>query len=128
MTALLTSLWAPGSSLPWQMLDKNNPPGAFLFDFRRPTILSGVVLSALRKIRVRSEGVSGLPKQDWPVLFLLGGIVVIGFILEGMRIAMDRIAARTRIRFSWDMLSAVCLRIIQRCREYTDTSGTCTRS
>ena len=51
-------------------------------------ILSGVVLSALRKIRVRSEGVSGLPKQDWPVLFLLGGIVVIGFILEGMRIAM----------------------------------------
>ena len=88
MTALLTSLWMPESSLPWTMLDKNDPLGAFLFDFSGLMILSGVILTALRKIKVRSEDISGLPRQDWPALFLLGGIVVIGFILEGMRIAM----------------------------------------
>ena len=30
----------------------------------------------------------GLPKADWPANTLLGGIIIVGFILEGMRIAM----------------------------------------
>ncbi|MGA2935875.1 MAG: hypothetical protein ABSF52_02085 [Syntrophobacteraceae bacterium] len=59
-----------------------------MFDFSGLMILSGVILTALRKIKVRSEDISGLPRQDWPALFLLGGIVVIGFILEGMSIGM----------------------------------------
>jgi len=88
MTALLTSLWAPGSSLPWIMLDKNDPLGAFLFDLSGVMILAGTVLTALRKIKFRPGDAGGLPRQDWPALFLLGSIVVIGFILEGMRIAM----------------------------------------
>ncbi len=88
MTALLSSLWIPQSSLPWTMLDKNDPLGAFLFDFSGLMILSGLIFTALRKIKVRSEDISGLPRQDLPAIFLLGGIVVIGFILEGMRIAM----------------------------------------
>ena len=88
MTALLTSLWTPESSLPWTMLDKNHPLGAFLFDFSGLMILSGVILTAIRKIKVRSEDIGGLPRQDWPAIFLLGGIVVIGFVLEGLRIAM----------------------------------------
>ena len=29
-----------------------------------------------------------MPKIDWPAYSLLGGIIVVGFILEGMRIAM----------------------------------------
>jgi nitrate reductase gamma subunit len=88
MTALLTSLWTPESSLPWTMLDKNDPQGAFLFDFSGLMILSGLIFTVVRKIKVRSEDISGLPGQDWPALFLLGGIVVVGFILEAMRIAM----------------------------------------
>ncbi len=88
MTALLTSLWTPGSSLPWTMLDRNDPLGAFLFDFSGLMILTGVILTVLRKLRVRSEGISGLPGQDSPAVFLLGGIVVVGFVLEAMRIAM----------------------------------------
>jgi predicted CXXCH cytochrome family protein len=88
MTALLTSLWTPGSSLPWTMLDNNYPLGAFLFDFSGLMILLGVILTVFRKIEVRSEEISGLPGQDWPALSLLGGIVLIGFVLEGMRIAM----------------------------------------
>ncbi len=88
MTALLSSLWTPQSSLPWTMLDKDDPLGAFLFDFSGLMILAGVIFTVVRKIKVRSEDISGLPKQDWPAIFLLGGIVVIGFVLEGMRIAM----------------------------------------
>jgi len=88
MTALLTSLWTPGSSLPWTMLDKNDHLVAFLFDFSGLMILSGVILTTLRRVRARSEDIGGLPGQDWPVLILLGGIVIIGFTLEGMRIAM----------------------------------------
>jgi nitrate reductase gamma subunit len=99
MTALLTSLWTPESSLPWTMLDKNNPLGAFLFDLSGLMLLSGVILTALRKISMRSEGISGLPKQDWPALFLLGGIIVIGFILEGMRIAMTQSPPGSRYAF-----------------------------
>jgi nitrate reductase gamma subunit len=99
MTALLTSLWIPQSSLPWTMLDKNDPLGAFLFDFSGLMILSGLILTALRRIKGRSEDISGLPKRDWPALFLLGGIVVIGFILEGMRIAMTGSPPGSRYAF-----------------------------
>jgi predicted CXXCH cytochrome family protein len=88
MTALLMSLWDPGSSIPWTMLDRNYPLGAFLFDFSGLMILSGVILTLFRKMDGRSEDIGGFPRQDWPALSLLGGIVVIGFILEGIRIAM----------------------------------------
>lgn len=88
ITALLSSLWTPQSSLPWTMLDKNDPLGAFLFGFSGLMILTGAIFTVLRKIKVRSEDISGLPRQDWPAIFLLGGTIVIGFVLEGMRIAM----------------------------------------
>jgi hypothetical protein len=88
MTALLMSLWDPGSSIPWTMLDRNYPLGAFLFDFSGLMILSGVILTFFRKMDGRSEDIGGFPRRDWPALSLLGGIVVIGFILEGIRIAM----------------------------------------
>jgi nitrate reductase gamma subunit len=48
----------------------------------------GVILVALRRIRGRPQDITGLPKQDWLALFLLAGIILVGFILEGMRIAM----------------------------------------
>jgi nitrate reductase gamma subunit len=51
-------------------------------------ILSGLILTLFRKMDVRSEDIGGFPGPDWPALSLLGGIVVIGFILEGIRIAM----------------------------------------
>ncbi|MGC8491000.1 MAG: cytochrome c3 family protein [Syntrophobacteraceae bacterium] len=88
MTALLTSLWMPSASISWKMLDVNNPLHAFLFDLSGLMILAGVIATVLRKIASRSKVTSGLPAHDWPALFLLGTIVVVGFVLEGMRIAM----------------------------------------
>jgi nitrate reductase gamma subunit len=89
ITALLTSLWAAGSSVPWILLDKNYPLGAFLFDLSGESILLGVIFTAMRRIVARPQDVAGLSKQDWLALFLIGVIVAVGFVLEGMRIAMQ---------------------------------------
>ena len=88
MIALLASLWAPASSLPWSMLDKNSPAGGLLFDISGLMILVGVVLAAARRLRASSRAIPGLPRPDWPALGIIGGIVIVGFILEGMRISM----------------------------------------
>ena len=71
------------------MLDKNHPLTALLFDLSGVLIISGVVLMLLRKYVQGSEGkLEGLPAADWPAYGLMGGIMIVGFILEGMRIAM----------------------------------------
>jgi nitrate reductase gamma subunit len=40
-------------------------------------------------LQKRSQAaLSGLPATDWPAYALLGGIMIAGFVLEGMRMAM----------------------------------------
>jgi nitrate reductase gamma subunit len=70
------------------MLDKNHPMTAFLFDLTGIMVFSGVALSFIRGGLSRSGRPKGLPTQDRVALILIAGIVVIGFILEGMRISM----------------------------------------
>ena len=70
------------------MLDKNHPITAFLFDLTGIMVISGVILALLRGLRNRSGQIATLPRQDGVALGLIAGIVVIGFILEGIRIAM----------------------------------------
>ncbi len=88
MVALLSSLWVPEKQLAWAMLDKNYPVGAFLFDLTGVMVISGVILAMFRRAFRKSEKLPGLPGHDWPASSLIGGIIIIGFILEGMRIAM----------------------------------------
>ncbi|MBW1866723.1 MAG: cytochrome c3 family protein [Deltaproteobacteria bacterium] len=88
MVALLSSLWVPEKQLAWAMLDKNYPVGAFLFDMTGVMVISGVILAMFRRVFRKSENLPGLPNHDWPASSLIGGIIIIGFILEGMRIAM----------------------------------------
>lgn len=87
-SALLCSHAMPGWDVTWMMVDKNNPLTALLFDVSGIMILFGIALAAVRSRFGRSGTISGLPGRDWPALILMGGIVVIGFILEGMRMAM----------------------------------------
>jgi len=88
MVALCTSLWIPEWTFTWKMLDKNDPASAFLFDLTGIMVIAGVALAVIRKSRNRKARLPGLPKPDWPAYGLLGGIFIVGFILEGMRIAM----------------------------------------
>ena len=89
MIALVTSIWLPEWQGVWIMLDKNHPLSAFLFDLSGVLVLLGVALILLRKYVLESEDkIKGLPKADWPAYSLMGSIFIVGFILEGMRIAM----------------------------------------
>jgi len=88
LTALLLSLWKPQWSSIWLMLDKNDPNTAFLFDLSGMLILLGVILAFVRGIREKTDRPPNLPGQDRTALSLIGAIVIVGFILEGMRIAM----------------------------------------
>ena len=88
LIALITSLWAPECPVTLPMLDKNYPVTAFLFDVTGAMVLLGAVLAFIRGFLKRSYKPPGLPGQDRLALSLIGGIVVIGFIVEGMRIAM----------------------------------------
>ncbi|MCP4626874.1 MAG: hypothetical protein GY850_25705 [bacterium] len=87
--ALIASLHWPQWSGAWDMLDKNHPLTAFLFDFSGLLTIIGICGMILRRVQRRSEGeFTGLPAADWPAYALLGGIMIVGFILEGMRMAM----------------------------------------
>jgi nitrate reductase gamma subunit len=86
--ALIASLWKPEWKPVWGMLDKNNPATAFLFDLTGVMVFLGVASAFIRGNLKRSNQMKGFPGQDRLALALIAGIVVIGFILEGMRIAM----------------------------------------
>jgi len=88
MVGLLGSRWKPASATVWIMLDKNNYLTAFLFDLSGVLLLLGVLIALVRGTLRRFNQLSGLPKQDPLALGLIGGIVVVGFVLEGMRMAM----------------------------------------
>ena len=88
LVALSGSLTTPGGSWIWDMLDKNNALTGFLFDLTGLMILIGVILALIRGRVQRAGRISGLPGQDRTALILIGSIVLVGFVLEGMRIAM----------------------------------------
>jgi nitrate reductase gamma subunit len=87
VTLFLTS-WFPEWDLGFAMAHKNNPVTALLFDITGMMILVGIVLAYLRGRSADRVRLEGLPNQDKLALFLIGGIVAVGFVLEGMRIAL----------------------------------------
>ncbi|UCF84305.1 MAG: respiratory nitrate reductase subunit gamma [Desulfobacteraceae bacterium] len=104
---LIGSLWKPEWSSIWAMLDKNHPTTAFLFDLTGIMIVIGVILAFIRERLARLDRPNGLPKKDRVALGLIAAIVVIGFILEGMRIAMTGIPASTTYAFIGHWISTL---------------------
>ena len=86
--ALVGSLWTPEWTWVWPMLDKNSPVTAFLFDLSGVMIILGLLFAYLRGRKQHSDQIPDLPRQDVLALGLIAAIVVVGFLLEGMRIAM----------------------------------------
>jgi len=85
---LVGSLWKPEWTWVWPMLNKNGPATAFLFDLTGIMLILGLSFAFLRGQKQRTGQFPDLPRQDLLALGLIAAIVVIGFILEGMRIAM----------------------------------------
>jgi nitrate reductase gamma subunit len=88
LTGLFLSLWVPDSDLTRMMIDKNHPATALLFDITGIMVLVGVGTSIFAKKKRTAEAFSDMPKYDCLPSLLLGGIVMIGFVLEAVRISM----------------------------------------
>ncbi|OGP62478.1 MAG: hypothetical protein A2V65_12315 [Deltaproteobacteria bacterium RBG_13_49_15] len=88
MIALIGSLWMPETRFPWLMLNKNHPICGFVFDFTGVMIISGAVMAIVRNIKDRPMQLPSLPKKDRLATGLIGTIVLVGFALEAIRIAM----------------------------------------
>ena len=88
LISLFGSLWKPEWPVVWDMVNKNYPLTGFLFDLTGVMILVGVGLAFARGWLNRADRAPGLPEQDRVALAMIGGIVIIGFVLEGMRIAL----------------------------------------
>jgi nitrate reductase gamma subunit len=87
MTALGLSLTLPDTDLARAMLDKNNPLRGMLFDLTGLMIFAGVAAALLRS-KEDLQTIADLPKPGRTMTMLLGLIILVGFILESLRIAM----------------------------------------
>ncbi len=88
LVALFGSVWKPDWPLVWHLVNKDYPLTGFLYDLTGVMILVGVGLAFVRGLIKRKGRATGLPEQDRPALGLIGAMVIIGFVLEGMRISM----------------------------------------
>jgi predicted CXXCH cytochrome family protein len=70
------------------LIDKNHPANALFFDLTGLSVLVGVCAATARGIATRRQQVPGPPGQDRAALALIGSVVAIGFVLEGMRMTM----------------------------------------
>jgi nitrate reductase gamma subunit len=86
--ALTGSIWRPEWSFVWPMLDKNYPVSAFVFDMTGLMLTLGVALAMIHGAGRKRKQLPNLPNQDRAALLLIGATAVVGFVLEGMRIAM----------------------------------------
>ena len=87
LLGLTGSLLSPAQEWPWLLLDKNWGAGAFLFDLSGLALLLGLLMAAVLWRREKNT-VANAPHHDWLALYLLLGITLTGFMLEGMRIAL----------------------------------------
>lgn len=87
MIALGLSLTLPDMDLTRAVQDKNHPVRALFFDLTGLMIIMGVFAALCRSEEDR-KAVNDLPAPGRGMTMLLGLIVLVGFILEGLRIAM----------------------------------------
>ena len=105
IVALMASLWAPGRDWPWAMLDKNHAGHGMFFDVTGLMIIAGAAVAMLRSRSSPSAKLPAMPRHDRLATGLLGAIVGVGFVLEGMRIAMTGYPPGSAYAFVGDALS-----------------------
>jgi predicted CXXCH cytochrome family protein len=105
IVALMASLYAPGRGWPWAMLDKNHPVHGLFFDATGLMLIVGAAATMLRGASGPSAKLPSMPPHDRLASGLLGAIVLIGFVLEAMRIAMTGYPSGSAFAFVGDALS-----------------------
>jgi nitrate reductase gamma subunit len=87
------------------MLDKNHPVHGLFFDATGLMILIGAAVAILRPAAGPAAKLPAMPRPDRLASGLLGAIVGVGFVLEGMRIAMTGYPPGSAYAFVGDALS-----------------------
>jgi hypothetical protein len=105
IVALMASLWAPGRDWSWAMLDKNHALNGMFFDATGLMVIVGAAVAMLRSRSSPSAKLPAMPRHDRLASGLLGAIVGVGFVLEGMRIAMTGYPPGSAYAFVGDALS-----------------------
>ena len=80
-------------------MDKSHPITAFVFDLTGLVIFAGIAMAYVRGGDADRNRTPGLPAQDRLALGLIGGIVLVGFILEAMRIALTGVGPMASAAF-----------------------------
>jgi nitrate reductase gamma subunit len=88
IVSLVSTHWLKGVPLAWALINKNHPVTAFIFDLTGLLLVLGTVMALIRGSQADKTRTDGLPDQDRLALILIGAIALIGFVLEGMRIAL----------------------------------------
>ncbi len=88
LAALLFSIFLPDGSVTIAMLDKNHVMRAIFFDVTGLMIFAGCMAAIVSKGRKQNKQVTSLPGPGPVMPAMIGLIVLVGFILEGVRIAM----------------------------------------
>jgi len=88
LAALLLSLYYPRGDLTQAMLDKNHPVTALFFDLTGVMILAGALAAILRSPKPGEGAAGALPQASPAMTGLLALVVLAGFWVEGLRMAM----------------------------------------
>ncbi|MEW6265972.1 MAG: respiratory nitrate reductase subunit gamma [Thermodesulfobacteriota bacterium] len=104
---LVASNWFPEWPGAWVLVDKNHPATAFLFDLSGLLMLLGAVLMMARKIRERSIQPPGLSSRELLDLGLLEMVLLSGFLVEGLRLAMTGAVDGAAFSFTGSLIGAL---------------------
>ena len=88
LTAVLSSMFWPGGFISVAMLDKNYALGAFFFDVTGVMIIAGSLSVIVFKRKELNEKFVSLPEPGSGMTAIIALVVLAGFVLEGLRIAM----------------------------------------
>ena len=89
LTGVLFSI-APDNSFALALINKNDPIIAFVYDFLGLCMLLGVIWATVQRFVIKPEHLV-TEIEDNITLALLGGLIVLGFFTEAVRIVMTQI-------------------------------------
>jgi len=90
LATLLIFKLNPDSQLSGALIDKNHGFTAFIYDFLGLLIVLGIVWAVIQRLIVKPEHVVS-EGQDKIALGIIGILIILGFVLEGTRIAITQI-------------------------------------
>jgi nitrate reductase gamma subunit len=86
----------PGGALAYALIDKNHPFVALTNDLLGLFLLAGLAAAVIQRWVVKPAQMVSEEQDNW-ALILLGGLVVIGFFLEGARILVTQMPAEKAV-------------------------------